>query len=117
MMATPAARAAGSTCSSGLRRKQLRMICTLATAGLAMAVGGVEEGDAGLHRGLERRLRLLRRHRSPVGAELPGAKAHDADLAAEPLHPAGLHSAMLARRRGKRGDAHGLSPVLARACS
>ena len=37
MIPTPASRAAGSTCSSGLRRKQLRMICTLATRGRAIA--------------------------------------------------------------------------------
>ena len=38
MMPTPASAAAGSTASSGLRRKALRMICTLATPGRAIAV-------------------------------------------------------------------------------
>jgi hypothetical protein len=38
MIPTPASAAAGSTRSSGLRRKTLRMICTLATFGRAMAV-------------------------------------------------------------------------------
>lgn len=37
-MPTPASRAAGSTSSSGLSRKGLRMICTEATPGRAMAV-------------------------------------------------------------------------------
>ena len=37
MMPTPASTAAGSTRSSGLRRKTLRMICTLATFGRAIA--------------------------------------------------------------------------------
>ena len=37
MIPTPASLAAGSTCSSGLSRKQLRMICTVATPGLAIA--------------------------------------------------------------------------------
>ena len=37
MIPTPAARAAGRTSSSGLRRKQLRMICTVATRGRAIA--------------------------------------------------------------------------------
>ncbi len=38
MMPTPAATAAGRTSYSGLRRNGLRMICTLATPGRAMAV-------------------------------------------------------------------------------
>ncbi len=38
MMPTPAAAAAGRTSSRGLRRNGLRMICTLATPGRAMAV-------------------------------------------------------------------------------
>jgi hypothetical protein len=37
MIPTPAAAAAGSTCSSGLRRSTFRMICTLATFGRAIA--------------------------------------------------------------------------------
>ena len=37
-MPTPAAWAAGSTLSSGLRRNALRMICTLAMPGRAIAV-------------------------------------------------------------------------------
>ena len=37
MMPTPAARAAGSTSSSGLRRNALRMICTVAVPGRAIA--------------------------------------------------------------------------------
>ena len=38
MMPTPAAEAAGSTRSRGLSRNALRMICTVATPGRAMAV-------------------------------------------------------------------------------
>ena len=38
MMPTPASAAAGSTASSGFRRKALKMICTVATSGRAMAV-------------------------------------------------------------------------------
>jgi hypothetical protein len=38
MIATPASAAAGSTCSSGFCRRALRMICTLATPGRAIAV-------------------------------------------------------------------------------
>ncbi len=37
MMPTPAARAAGSTSSSGLRRNALKMICTLAVPGRVIA--------------------------------------------------------------------------------
>ena len=38
MIPTPASTAAGSTGSSGFRRKALRMICTVATCGRAIAV-------------------------------------------------------------------------------
>ena len=37
MIPTPASRAAGRTSSSGFCRKQLRMICTVATLGRAIA--------------------------------------------------------------------------------
>ena len=37
MIPTPAASAAGSTWSSGLRRNALKMICTVATPGRAIA--------------------------------------------------------------------------------
>ena len=43
MMPTPAAAAAGSTWSSGLRRNAFRMICTLATPGRAIAVSAWSE--------------------------------------------------------------------------
>src|SRR6478672_1368516 len=43
MMPTPAAAAAGSTWSSGLRRNAFRMICTVATPGRAIAVSAWSE--------------------------------------------------------------------------
>jgi len=48
-------------------------------APVAVDVGGVDEGDAGLDRGAEGRKRLVLVDLTPVGAELPGAKADHTD--------------------------------------
>ena len=49
----------------------------LLAAAVAIDVGGVEEGDAGLDRGLQHGGGVALAHRAPVGAELPGAEADD----------------------------------------
>ena len=41
---------------------------------VAVDVGGVDEGDARIQRGLERGDRVALRDVAPVGAELPGAE-------------------------------------------
>jgi len=58
---------------------------------VAVDVRGVEEGDPLLDGGVERLAGVVGGDRPPVGAELPGAQADNADAAAESLDSALLH--------------------------
>ena len=82
------------------RHEDLRMAfqqrsVELLAAPVAVDVGGVEEGDAGVHRRLERRLGVARIDRSPVGAELPRPEPDHADTAAEAFDYALFHGSIL----------------------
>ena len=69
-------------------------------AAVAVDVGGVEEGDARLARGVEHGERVGLVDVAPVGAELPGAEADDGDGAAGAAEGARLHDAAHAYRHG-----------------
>ena len=73
---------------------QQRAVALLA-APVAVNVGGIEEGDAGVHRRLERCLGVARIDRSPVGAELPRPEPDHADAAAEAFDYALFHGSIL----------------------
>ena len=67
----------------------------LLAAAVAVHVGGVEEGDSGVHGGGEHRHRVVLADGAPVGAELPGAQADRADGPAEPVEAALFHAPSL----------------------
>ena len=69
-----------------LRVTTVQLTAELLAATVAVHVGGVEERDACVDRGLERPCGVLGRDIAPVGAELPGAETDDADVPAEALH-------------------------------
>ena len=108
-----------------LRVTRAQLAAELLAAAVAVDVGGVEERDPGLDGRVEHGVRRLRRDRAPVGAELPGAEADDADAAAESLDAALLHrgassqvAAPMAARRGWRsGRAQASSARSSRDCS
>ena len=56
----------------------------LLAAPVAVDVGGVEEGDPGVDGGVQHGERVVLADLAPVGAELPGAEADHADVAAQP---------------------------------
>ena len=78
------------------RDEDLRVACMQLpaeplAAPVAVDVGRVEEGDAGVDGRVEHGVRVLRADAPPIGAELPGAEADDADAAVESLDPSLLH--------------------------
>ena len=75
-----------------LRVTRVQLAAELLAAPVAVDVGGVEERDPGIDGSVEHGVRRLRRDRAPVGAELPGAEADDADAAGESLDAPLLHA-------------------------
>ncbi len=69
----------------------VQLTAELLAAAVAVDIGGVEKGDAGIDRGLQRLGRVLGCDIAPVCAELPGAKTDDAHIPAEALHRSFLH--------------------------
>jgi len=49
----------------------------LLAAAVAVDVGGVDDGGAGVDRRVQGRERVVGAHLAPVGSELPGTQAHD----------------------------------------
>lgn len=80
----------------------------LLAAAVAVDVGGVEEGDTGLDRGIQHRQGVLLPDVAPVGTELPGAESHYRHRSAGSPQNALFHGPTLSQNR--RSTAQSRSP-------